>query len=303
MLKLSTPTQLFDPTVPDRLKNTQIWFGGIIGRPIDVDSRMNPISPRGIPMVEEACEYIAPSPTLRPHQRIEIYNQQFWWRLLSILHEAFPLLTRLFGFSVFNLEIGMPFLAKYPPRHWSLMELGALLPQWIDEEYHQKDRDLVLHAALVDNSFETGFPVAELPSLTTEDCQDSATLLKQKLYLQSHITLFRLPYHLFKFRETFVAQDGNYWLEHDFPPLEKEQSPYCSVVFRNLHNEMIWREITEAQYHLLTLFQNGCSVELACESLEKEHPKFLAQTMKNIHLWFQEWTARKWLTKQKTVKQ
>lgn len=105
----------FDAKVPFKLKKTQLWFGSIIGRPIDEDSKMNPISPAGQPIEIEACDFIRPSPTLRPAQRIQIYNQQYWWRLLSSMHETFPLVTRLFGYHDFNKIIAIPYLVKFPP--------------------------------------------------------------------------------------------------------------------------------------------------------------------------------------------
>lgn len=300
MVKLKqAPTQLFDPAVPSRLRTTQEWFGGIIGRPMDGQSNMNPISPRGLPMELEACEYIAPSPTLRPAQRIELYNQQYWWRLLSIMHDSFPLLTRLFGYTDFNMTITMPYLTKYPPTHWSLSRLGILLPQWIEEAYEADDKELVLFSAQIDQSYQAGFNVPELPPLDATDSKDPIALLSQKLYLQPHITLFHLPYHLFAFRELFIAEGGDHWIDHDFPLLETEKAPYSFVIFRNIHNQMIWQEITTPQYHLLTLFSKGCSIEQACDRLEKKHPEHLKETMQSVHLWFQEWTARRWLTKQK----
>src|SRR4051812_44875922 len=107
----------FDAAVPTQLKRMQEWFASIITRPVDEESRINPLSPEGVPMEQEACRYITPSATLLPAQRIQIYNQQYWWRLLSIMHELYPLVTRLFGHRDFNQTIAIPYLVKYPPSH------------------------------------------------------------------------------------------------------------------------------------------------------------------------------------------
>ena len=147
----------YDTKVPNRLKNTQEWFASIITMPIDENSKMNPVSPRGISMKEEAKQYIRPSHALEPHQRIEIYNQQYWWRLLSTLHDIFPFVSRLFGFELFNLTIGMHYLNKYPPIHWSLNDLGTRMPQWVEEEYHEEDRHLILNAVRIDCAYNDSF--------------------------------------------------------------------------------------------------------------------------------------------------
>jgi hypothetical protein len=105
-----------EPKVPIYLLSTQKWFASIITRPITSESQMNPISPSGRLMSEEAKEFISPNHKLSSDQRIQIYNQQYWWRLFSILHQNFPVLTRLFGYTDINHSIGMPFLSKYPSR-------------------------------------------------------------------------------------------------------------------------------------------------------------------------------------------
>ena len=78
---------IFDKKVPLELKKTQEWFASIITRPIDVENQMMPISPSGVPMEEEAKRFIVPRPKLRADERIQIYNQQYWWRLLNILQD------------------------------------------------------------------------------------------------------------------------------------------------------------------------------------------------------------------------
>ena len=199
----------FDTHVPSTLKRTQKWFASIITRPIDEDSRMNPISPSGNRMEEEAYEFIIPSPTLRPAQRIQIYNQQYWWRLLNCLHENFPFVTRLFGYHDFNQTIGIPFLNKYPAHHWSLGVLGDLLPQWIDEEYHADDKNLVKDAVLLDWSYHRSFFVASHPILSSKALPDPADVsyfLTQKLCLQPHVNLFQFNYDLVGLRNEMIAQ-------------------------------------------------------------------------------------------------
>ena len=73
---------LKDIEAPASLKNLQAWFGGVISQPIDVDSKISPVAPSGELIEEEAKHYIIPSKTLTPKDRIEIYNRQYWWRLL-----------------------------------------------------------------------------------------------------------------------------------------------------------------------------------------------------------------------------
>ena len=178
-----------DPKIPPDLHTIQKWFASIITRPIDCESQINPMAPSGRPISEEARDFISPSPKLSADERIQIYNQQYWWRTLSILHQNFPTLTRLFGYTDFNHSIGMPFLTRYPSRHWSLSLLGNQLSHWIEEDYTAQDKPLIFHTAEVDWAYQTLFFAP--PSI---DLPPSLDLFSKKIDLQSHIKAFQSPF-------------------------------------------------------------------------------------------------------------
>jgi hypothetical protein len=282
----------YDPNLPKLLKNTQEWFASIITRPINIQNEMMRISPSGKPMEIEALEHILPSPTLKPHQRIELYNQQYWWRLLNTLHEIFPFLTRLFGYTDFNAKIAFPYMVKYPSNHWSLNEIGSRLPQWILEEYHEPDQELCYRAALIDCAHNDSFFVPELPAVDT----DLETLFSTPLQLQPYLHLYQFPYDLFTFRKDLMEQEPEYWEENDFPELPKGKV-YSFVLYRTKNLDMAWKEISSTEYALLGLFQKGGSIENGCEWLEGEPKEIQEEAEKGLQKWFQEWSLRKWLVK------
>lgn len=282
----------FDRAVPLQLKELQQWFASIITRPIDVDNNMNPVSPSGKPMVEEACDYITPSPTLRPAQRIQLYNQQYWWRLLSTMHDVYPLVTRLFGYTDFNQSLVVPFLVKYPPDHWSLSYLGDRFPFWIENEYHENDRELVLNSAKIDWAYNDCFLAAQKPTLDALKLQGDE-LLTLPLVLQPYVHLFELPYDLFQFRIDFIKQDPEYWVEHDFPELVSlpEGEMFHFVMYRNFSNQTIVETIGASEYQVLKLFDEGSTVDEVCQWLEKQEGPLVEEASQNLNLWFQRWTA------------
>ena len=290
----------YDPAVPAKLKSTQQWFASIITRPILDGSKMLPLSPSGIPMEQEARQLIAPSAKLLPHQRIEIYNQQYWWRLLSTMHEIYPLVTRLFGYYQFNQTIAIPYLVKYPPNHWSLNFLGSHLAQWVEENYDAKDKKLVLDSAKLDWVFNDSFFTEQKPQIDLQNLPvpgDASCLLNIPLYLQPYVTLFKFDYDLPAFREIFIKEDGDHWIEQDFPKLVKGN--YHFVISRTHNNNIAWFEVSEGEFFLLNLLQKGISIEDACEALEHADDKIAEEAMTNLHKWFQEWVIRHWLTLQK----
>lgn len=287
----------YDKNVPLILKQEQDWFGSIISRPIDQESRMEPVSPTGQSMEEEAAYHIIPSPTLRPAQRIQIYNQQYWWRLLNTLHEIFPLVVRLFGYVEFNRLIGIPYLVKYPPRHWSLAQLGDRLSLWCLEEYQEIDKKLVSQAAHLDWGFSNSFTVRSLPSLRIEDLSMKE---EEKLFLQPHLVLFELEYDLLRYRVDFLKEEPDYWIDHEFPILHsrgsKKGEKEYHILYRNAKNEISWKHISSLEYQILILFQKGATLQDVCNWLENLDADLQKNANEHLQEWFQEWAARGWLS-------
>lgn len=287
----------FDLKVPEKLKNTQLWFGSIIGRPIDVDSRMNPVSPSGKPMEEEAWDFISPSPTMKPADRIQLYNQQYWWRLLNAMQETFPLVTRLFGYHDFNQIISIPYMVKYRPQDWSLSTIGDFLPQWIQEEYSQTDKQLIYDSARIDLAYTHSFLAGQKPIIEAKNMkngEDLEALLDKVLYLQDHVHLFEMNYDLFAFRTEFLKKEPNYWIENDFPTLKKEKR-YHFVLYRTQYNDIYVKEIPPEEYQLLSLFRQGWTIDQACEWLEGQDKSFYEKAMQDLQQWLQEWVVLRWL--------
>ncbi|SCA64143.1 hypothetical protein SCG7086_CG_00010, partial [Chlamydiales bacterium SCGC AG-110-P3] len=144
------PFKKRDIDPPARLKSLQQWFAGIISQPLNPDGTISAMTPAGSSTTTEASKYISPGHKLKPHERIQIYSQQCWWRFYSTFHSTFPLLTRLFGRDDFNRSIATPYMQCYPSQNWSLHWLGDRLPHWIKEHYIGDDKPLVYHAAVVD---------------------------------------------------------------------------------------------------------------------------------------------------------
>lgn len=291
----------FDLRAPTYLKEAQQWMASIIVRPIDMQNNMHPISPTGNRMEEEAMHYIAPSWSLKPHQRIELYNQQYWWRLLNVLHDMFPLVVRLFGYADFNQTIGFPYLVKYPPKHWSLNALGENFCRWVLEEYPHDDRQLIYDAAAIDWGYDRSFIAAALPPLSIKEGCDLSSIATSKFFLQPWLFFFEFSYDLFKFRDELLEHTPDAWIDMDFPPLDKGKKHFA--LCRAPSGHIIWSEISEGEFLLLNRFKKGASITDACKWLEKQNSEIVQQALEQIQMWFHQWVARGWfsLEQQKTL--
>lgn len=286
----------YDLAVPLDLKKTQQWFGSIISRPLGDDSKQNPISPSGAPMELEAKEFISPSPYLQPAQRIQIYNQQYWWRLINVMQENFPLVLRMFGYHDFNQSLAVPYLHKHCPEHWSLNRLGFNFAQWILDEYEASDKLLVHHAAAIDWAYMHNFVAPEGweidPNAKPEE------LFNSKMSLQPYLTLFMLPYDLFSFRFEFIKKEPEHWIENDFPHLErkKDNSSYYFILYRNKKCDLVLEPLDRGEYILLQFFQDSSTIDSVCQQLENSSDsQLIEESEKKLHLWLQRWIGRQWI--------
>jgi len=274
-----------EPKIPASLFEIQDWFQSVITLPIDRNNQI--CSSRSIS--EEAENYISPNAQLSSQERIQIYHQQYWWRLLGHLHEMFPTLVRLFGYADFNLCIGVPYLMKYPSRHWSLSKLGSQMAKWIDEDYNENDKLLIFFSAVLDWAYEEVFfapsPVCFPPS---------EHMLTQKIAFQSHVKIFKLPFNLFSFRTNLLKEKPDFWFENEFPKLPKEKD-YYFIIFRNAHQRIVYQEVPQGHWSLLNLIQSGKSIKEACDSLEEHGGEPFEQAKTALPDWIQEWISKNWL--------
>lgn len=282
---------------PFELKKIQEWFGALINRPLVENDLINPLTPSGLVISKEAARYIAPSSTLRPHQRLQIYNQQYWWRLQGVLQTNFPLLLRLFGTHSFNESIAVPYLTAYLPNHWALHLLGEKLPTWIQEKYQASDKQLVYDAAYLDWILSASFTHGQYPRLDNQFLtqEDPEELIKKPLCLQPHIFLIQFDHNLPAFRDLIIKESADFWTTHDFPHLLRDKT-YYFVIFRNLHNNVAWKDVTLEEYLILGQFSKGSSIEAVCawmEELEEDRYTLMAT---HLQKWMQEWTRYGWLT-------
>lgn len=278
----------FDSKLPAALAEVQKWFGGVITQPLQDNNTIAAIAPSGISITVEAKRYIQPSSALQSYERIQIYNQQYWWRLLTIMQENFPLVTRLFGYHDFNNAIAIPYLCAFPPHHFSLNCLGDRLLPWLKRHYRKKDRKLVYDAALVDSIYLHSFVTKSNAPLHLEE--NSEAFLSEKLFLQPHVTLIELPYALLSFRKELLKQEPDYWIETPFPKLKKETARY--LIFRTRHNMIAWKELAICEFTLLQRFKKGSTVDAACLWLEKQSIEIRAEAEAALQNWFREWTLQ-----------
>src|SRR5579863_4608138 len=87
---------------PMSLEALQREMAAAVMQPLTKDENMRSTTPDGRLMAEVAASFIAPNSRLTAFERLEIYNRQYWYRVLGSLAEDFPALRAVVGASAFE---------------------------------------------------------------------------------------------------------------------------------------------------------------------------------------------------------
>ena len=98
--------------------------------PLTPSEHMRSVTPDGRSMRAVASEIIKPNDRLTSFERLEIYNRQYWFRILSGFAEDFPGLRSVLGGNRFD-RMAKAYLSDCPSQSFTLRNLGARLEGWL----------------------------------------------------------------------------------------------------------------------------------------------------------------------------
>jgi hypothetical protein len=164
---------------PDWLAEMQARFGAVIRTPLDRATGTLRATPDAYDA--SAIDDAIDRSDARAHDRLAIYNRQYWFRLFGVMQSAYPLTTRLFGHWRFN-EHAARFLLKNPPRGWDVDRAPDGFEDFLSRtlDASLEAREAFVEAARIDAA---AFAVSRAPEIVpfrpTE--ADAARLLDARL--------------------------------------------------------------------------------------------------------------------------
>src|SRR5581483_6380291 len=81
---------------------------------------------------EQVEQVVTPSRTLTALDRLSIYGNAYYARLLECLREEFPVLVHALGEELFD-AFTVGYLQKYPSRSYTLNDLATNFPRYLAE--------------------------------------------------------------------------------------------------------------------------------------------------------------------------
>jgi len=288
---------------PTSLADLQRQMAAAIMAPLTPNDDMRPHAPDGRPMSEVATAFIAPNSRLTPFERLEIYNRQYWYRLLDALAEDFPALRSVVGSRAFE-ALSVAYLTDHPSRSFTLRNLGSKLPEWLaTHPLHTGRRHrLALDVARIEWAFVEAFDNAQSTPLTLDQI---ATLdAGSGLGIQPHVQLLALDYaadelvlSLHKDQRRGTSEAG---VKHDDGPqppahLPKLRRRATWVAAHRVENVVYYRRLEREEYLTLTALREGRSLGDALEAGLSDTRKPTTRLPALIRSWFAHWAELGWI--------
>ena len=275
-------------TTTRELKVLQRAFSEMIMRPLGVNDSMVD-DPR-------ASEMIAPSRRLTPQKRLELYAQQYWWRLQNSLDEDFPLLRTCLGQNRYE-KLRDSYIHDRPSRSFTLRNFGLRLPEYIARHAKLTYPLTVLarDCARFECSRIEAFDGAELPSLRVSHLGRRG-FMKAPLGLQPHLQLLKLSYPINELvRASQPAQESGASNVIRRRSLRTGQvgrriRPRATfLVVHRYRGRVLMKEISGPQFAILRKLQRGVSLSVLLSSKDRRN------SSEELFASFKEWSALGWI--------
>src|SRR5579884_1096205 len=115
------------------LRALQRLMAQAVMRPLSASERMRAEWSDGRSAKQVAASFIKPNDRLTSFERLEIYNRQYWLRVMDCFAEDFCGVCALLGLKRFR-DLAVAYLSNHPSRSFTLRNLGSHLIDFIGDE-------------------------------------------------------------------------------------------------------------------------------------------------------------------------
>lgn len=285
------------------LENLQRQMASAIMQPLTADEQMPTQAADGRAMKDVAESFIAPNSRLTAFERLEIYNRQYWFRVLGALAEDFPALSAVLGSQAFD-KLSIEYLTAHPSRSFSLRNLGSHLAEWLsaNPSYAGRRHRLAVDIARIEWAFVEAFDSAERAPLTLEQI---ATLdADSRLALQPHVRLIALDYaaddlvlNLHKREKRQTSEAG---VRHEEPSDRPAKIPRLHrratwVAAHRVDFAVYYRRLQREEFITLSAITQGVPLAEAIAAGFASSPMPELRRAQSIQQWFATWAELGWI--------
>jgi len=261
-------------------------------------------APGGGRMSAYAARFIKPNDRLTSFERLEIYNRQYWFRVLASLAEDYPGLRAVLGGRRFE-AMCKAYLTECPSRSFTLRNLGAQLAAWLRQNarWISDRRVLALDMVRLEWADIEAFDGEAKPALRSEDLREAKPASLQ-LDIQPYVQLLDLHYPVDDLllevkhgddtpdrASNAVQERRKHSRVHAVAKLEAAE---IFLAVHRLDFSVYFRRIEPEEFALLTALRSGKTVERAIDLAFRKSSVPAADRAAFVQRSFQTWAARGW---------
>jgi hypothetical protein len=275
-------------------------------QPLTSSERMRPTAPDGRRMRAYAERFIKPNDRLTSFERLEIYNRQYWFRLLSSMMEDFPVLRAILGDRRFD-AMCKAYISDCPSRSFTLRNLGANLESWLRKHpsWAEKKQALALDVVRLEWADIETFDGKSEPVLRPEDLT-GANAPKLRLRLQPYLQLLSLRYPVDDLLLEMRKEEDTDFASNAFEEKRKRKRVHAVAklkparIFIAVHrvdNSVYFRRIAREEFAILKELRDGKPLGKAIEDALKKTAIAPHKRAAAVQEWFQQWATLGWFCK------
>jgi hypothetical protein len=285
------------------LENLQRAMAAAVMMPLTADEDMRATTPDGRAMTDVAESFIAPNSRLNAFERLEIYNRQYWYRVMGALAEDFPALRAVVGGSKFD-ALSVAYLSAHPSRSFTLRNLGSKLVEWLiaNPKWAGRRNELAVDVARVEWAFVEAFDNAERTPLTVEQI---ATLNgDSRLALQPHVRLLELTYptddlavalHSREKRQTSEAGVKHEDVGEAPARLPRLRRRTTWVAAHRVDFNVYYRRMEREEFKTLAAIRDGVPLIEALDAGFADSRIAESRRAEQVRMWFAMWAELGWI--------
>jgi len=287
-----------------KLKTLQRTMARAVMQPLTRSERMQQAAPNGKPMRSYAARFIKPNDRLTSFERLEIYNRQYWFRLLSSMIEDFPGLRAVLGERRFE-EMCKAYITGCPSRSFTLRNLGARLESWLRKhpKWAGAKQALALDIVRLEWADIEAFDGKAVPALRPEHLAGT-TEARLRLKLQPYVQLLSLKYPVDDLLlEVRKDDEDTDFASNAFQEKRKRKRVQAvsklkpSPIFLAVHRidySVYFRRIEPEEFAILSALRAGRPLGKAVGAGLRKTAIPLEQRAPSVQQWFQNWAALGW---------
>ena len=271
--------------------------------PLTPNEEMRVKAADGRAMTAVAESFIAPNSRLSAFERLEIYNRQYWFRVMGALAEDFRALRAVVGSRAFE-ALSISYLTVHPSRSFTLRNLGSKLSEWLaaNSQWAGRRHRLALDVVRIEWAFVEAFDSADRTPLTLDQI---ATLdAGSKLSLQPHLRLIALDYEaddlVLALHERQKRETSEAGLKHDdgraapakLPKLRRKPT---WVAAHRVDLSVYYRRLKREEFVTLAAIRQGLPLAEALDKGFRDSRIPEARRPRQVQEWFANWAELGWI--------